>query len=429
MLETILKFYYFLKTRRIQYWKKEKIEKLKNKLLRAIIRYAYKHVPAYRKLWKSAKIKPENIKNEQDLKKLPIVDKKMIKENYKNFISREYLEHVESLNKRAIFFRQTSGTTGKPLIMPFDINSKAYLDAVYARALIDVGYDYTKPLLYYWWSMRSNKWYSVFGFFRKIFVPIEWDEIQQLNFMQKIKPKYIYYYPSQLFFISRYILKNDIKLGFKPKLIITHAEILTESMRKTIEKAFNTKVYDEYGSNEFNRIAFECLDRNGYHVPIDSLIVEIIDENKEEVSGGEKGEIIITSLFNKVLPLIRYKQEDYVIKSENEECSCGINLPIKIKSIEGRIMHSLNKEITQKYLTEVLVNVCKDFWKFQLFFDENGNAKLYVVPWEDSPEKPKIGKLKRFFKKVEIKRVKDIKKNKKTGKVILVEKVEKLNKL
>ena len=338
-------------------------------------------------------------------------------------MSIEYRKYVESLNKRAIFFRQTSGTTGKPLLLPFDLDSKLYLDAVYARALIDIGYVYSEPLLYYWWSMRENKWYSkILGVFKKDFVPIEWDEIKQLKYMLNKKPKYIYYYPSQLFFIAKYILKHRIKLGFKPKAIVTHAEVLTESMRKTIEEAFNAPVFDEYGSNEFNRIAFECLKRDGYHVPTDALIVEILDEKGEEVVSGKVGEVVITSLVNKALPLIRYRQEDYAIKSKKNFHDCGINFPIKIKSIEGRKMHSLNKRMTQKKLMEIVARVCKDFWKFQLFFDEKRNAVLNVVAWDDSPNMPKIGKLRRYFKKIKVNFVNDIKKNKKTGKVIIVEK-------
>jgi phenylacetate-CoA ligase len=192
--------------------------------------------------------------------------------------------------------------------------------------------------------MRENKWYSkTFGYFKKIFVPIQWDELKQLEFMQKIKPEYIYYYPSQLFFIAKYILHNNIKLNFKPKTIITHAEILTETMRKTIEEAFDTSVHDEYGSNEFNRIGFECKNRFGYHVPEDALIVEILDENGNEVKENETGEVVITSLLNKAMPLIRYRQEDYAIKTDNK---CEIAYPIRIKSIEGRKQHSFQGTTT-----------------------------------------------------------------------------------
>ena len=92
-----------------------------------------------------------------------------------------------------MFFRQTSGITGKPLRVYFDIPTKTYLDAVYANALVYAGYNPFKPLLYYWGSMRENKWYSkLLGYFKKIFVPIQWDELKQIEFMQKIKPEYIY---------------------------------------------------------------------------------------------------------------------------------------------------------------------------------------------------------------------------------------------
>jgi len=419
MLESFYKFYWYLKLKNIS---ETKIQELKNNRLKEIVNYAYRNVPFYRKLWKKLGISPNNIKDEEDLKRLPIIDKNIIKRNYDAFISREYKEFVNQLSHQAIFFRQTSGSTGRPLKIYFDILTKANLDAVYANALTYTGYNPFKPLLYYWWSMGENKWYSkIFGYFKKTFVPIEWDELKQLEFMQKIKPEYIYYYPSQLFFISKYVLHNNIKLNFKPKAIITHAEILTETMRKTIEEAFNTTLHDEYGSNEFNRIAFECKRKIGYHVPEDVLIVEIIDENGKEVRKNETGEAVITSLLNKAMPLIRYRQEDYLVKTEG---SCEIAYPVKIKSIEGRKQHSINKKITQKKLIETVVRICKDFWKCQLFFTEDLEAKLIVVPFRDSGY-PNIKPLKRFFKKIDVVFSNNVKKNTKTGKCIIVEKIQK----
>jgi phenylacetate-CoA ligase len=420
MLESLYKFYWYFSLKVV---KKEKIQELKIRRLREIVKYAYEYVSFYRKLWKKLNLSPSDIKDEEDLKKLPIIDKKMIKRNYNSFISQEYKGFIKHLNFQFLFFRQTSGSTGKPLKVYFDIPTKAYLDAIYANAIVYAGYNTFKPLLYYWWSMRENKWYSkIFGYFKKIFVPIHWDELKQLEFMQKIKPEYIYYYPSQLFFIAKYILHNNIRLNFKPKIIITHAEILTETMRKTIEEAFDAPVHDEYGSNEFNRIAFECKHKLGYHVPEDALIVEILDENGNEVKENETGEVVITSLLNKAMPLIRYRQEDYAIKTDNK---CEIAYPIRIKSIEGRKQHSISKKITQKKLMELLVRICKDFWKCQLFFDSQLKAKLVVVPWKESGY-PDTKPLKRYFKEINVVFSKDLMKNRKTGKCILVEKTSKV---
>jgi phenylacetate-CoA ligase len=191
-------------------------------------------------------------------------------------------------------------------------------------------------------------------------------------------------------------------------------------MRKTIEEAFDAPVHDEYGSNEFNRIAFECKYKLGYHVPEDALIVEILNEDGREVKENETGEVVITSLLNKAMPLIRYRQEDYAIKTNGK---CEIAYPIRIKSIEGRKQHSINKNITQKKLMELLVRICKDFWKCQLFFDNQLKAKIVVVPWKESGY-PNIKPLKRYFKEINVVFSKDVMKNEKTGKCILVEKMD-----
>jgi phenylacetate-CoA ligase len=142
-------------------------------------------------------------------------------------------------------------------------------------------------------------------------------------------------------------------------------------------------------------------------------------EDGREVKENETGEVVITSLLNKAMPLIRYRQEDYAIKTNGK---CEIAYPIRIKSIEGRKQHSINKNITQKKLMELLVRICKDFWKCQLFFDNQLKAKIVVVPWKESGY-PNIKPLKRYFKEINVVFSKDIMKNEKTGKCILVEKM------
>jgi len=72
---------------------------------------------------------------------------------------------------------------------------------------------------------------------------------------------------------------------------------------------------------------------------------------------------------------------------------------------------------------ELLVRICKDFWKCQLFFDSQLKAKLVVVPWEESGY-PNIKPLKRYFREINVFFSKDVKKNEKTGKCILVEKID-----
>jgi phenylacetate-CoA ligase len=75
------------------------------------------------------------------------------------------------------------------------------------------------------------------------------------------------------------------------------------------------------------------LNRKGYHIDADSLIMQTVDADGNEVA-GESGEIVCTSLFNYAMPLIRYKVGDFGVLSD-EECPCGRVLPL-LSRIEGR---------------------------------------------------------------------------------------------
>jgi phenylacetate-CoA ligase len=431
-----LKSYYLATSLKNQRMNPEKLKNLQLKKLKEIINYSYAFVPYYRNHLKKSGINPNDIRNLGDIKKILHIDKKIVLKNYNDFFSDEYRKYLNVMYNMPsfLFMRSTSGTSGTAMKIFFNPDAKAFLDAIYARALLNVGYNPFKPLLYFWWQQTPQKdFYHMLNFFRKIYVLSSWDEEKQLEFMQQIKPKYIYYYPSALYFISRLILNQNLELDFKPKLIISHAELLTAQMRKNIENAFDANVYDQYGSNEFNRIAWECKERNGYHVDIDSVFLEIVDENYDEVAPGEIGKVLITGLVNKTIPLIRYEIGDFAVKSEDSQADhcCGTNLPVMVKSIEGRYEHSQrpkNKIVTQKKMLESIlekVNGVTALEKFQIFVNEKNKA--LTMNCIDSSE----DSLKKLANRVKIKgyttmcrNVKKINKNGLTGKTLLLEKIK-----
>jgi phenylacetate-CoA ligase len=410
----------------------KKIKSLQNKKISSIVKYAYRNVEYYKKVWKKERINVLDINSLDKLKFLPVINKKTVLRNHKSFVSIEYKNYLNVLHKMPsfLFMRSTSGTSGSPLTIYFNPEAKWFLDAVYARALLKVGYNPFKPLLYYWWQQSpQTELYHLFGIFKKIYVPCEWEEEKQLEFMKKIKPEYIYYYPSALYFISRLVLNQNLTLGFNPKLIITHAELLVEKMRKKIEDAFDCKVFDQYGSNEFNRIGWECKERNGYHIDVDSVIVEIVDENYEEVVEGEIGKVLITGLVNKAFPLIRYEIGDYAKKAEDDQKkhNCGINLPVIIKNIEGRYEHSVkykNSLITQREFLKKILNFIddkKEVYKFQVnLIDKKKRIYLNYMPFENRRFVIRQKSWKEF--KLKTRQVNRINKNKITGKTLLFEK-------
>jgi phenylacetate-CoA ligase len=124
-------------------------------------------------------------------------------------------------------------------------------------------------------------------------------------------------------------LKKDINL----KVGFVATEMLPESLRSKLEQEFEMIIRQGYGTADIGCLGYECLKKNGMHVP-DDKIVEIVDPNTgKQVGPGKAGEIVATT-FNKVYPLIRFGTGDLSILTETP-CPCGRTSPRLIK-ILGR---------------------------------------------------------------------------------------------
>jgi phenylacetate-CoA ligase len=101
-----------------------------------------------------------------------------------------------------------------------------------------------------------------------------------------------------------------------------------------MENVYGAPYLDQFGCAEIDRSAWQCPEKVGYHMDVDSVIMEFVDENGNAVSAGERGEIVYTSLFNFAMPIIRYAIGDVGVPS-NDECPCGRSLPL-MNVVEGR---------------------------------------------------------------------------------------------
>jgi phenylacetate-CoA ligase len=393
--------------------KSKELKRLQEKRLRALIRHTYQNVIFYRKIWKSLGIRADDIKTIEDLNKLPIIRKEDIIKNY-NFCIAENYRHLYRLGK--VVLRRTAGTSGIPMKMIFDERGWDYLEGIYLRSFLSLGYDIRKPLAYYWYRPLEKKFYHYLGFLKKNLISSQLNEIKQLKILQNLQPEYLYYFPSTLYSIAKLMLYEGIKI--RPKFIVTQGEILSKKMRDIIERAFNAPVFDFYATTETGITAWQCKERNGYHINADNVIMEFIADN-ENVSSGEKGSVVLTSLMNYIFPLIRYEIGDIGVPL-NEKCSCGRSLPL-MKSIEGRLddINRLKKKKlpSPKEIIDSIASIPK-IYKFQFILRQN-NIRVEIVPIKSLSKKDieQIrSKIRNFFKKhIEIEIVREIPKEK-TGK-------------
>ena len=310
------------------YWDEEKMVDYQTRKLRAILKYSYDMVPFYHKKFKEMGVKPEDVKTTKDLDKLPITRKDEIRGNSDQVVSREFsLSGLKSLD--------TSGSTGQPLRIYITGAEDEYRKAKFLRANISCG---QKPM---------DKWVTITRTFEKagmlqrllglyVYTPVSvFEDVgTQISLIEKLKPDVLGGYSNSLLLLAKEIESRGLDT-IKPRLILGGAELIVDSSRRFIEKVFDAPFYDQYACIELERMAWQCTEKAGYHIDADSIIMQFVDENGEEVANGESGEIVCTSLSNYAMPFIRYAVDDIGVATKETDCPCGRKLP-QMKVVEGR---------------------------------------------------------------------------------------------
>ena len=322
-------FYYLNNMMKHAYWSPGKLEEYQNKKLRQIIKYAYNNVPFYNRKFKELGLNPDDIKTKNDLHKLPIIRKKEIKQNSTEIISKGF----EAEKLRLV---STSGSTGEPLFLYLSDSEIEFRKAKHLRANISLGqkpWDRWVTLVGPQHVSKTTRLQRLLGLYVPITLSVYNDVSTQISMLEKLKPAVLDGYSSSLLVLAQEIEKRETE-NIKPKFIIGGAELIDSFSRQYIEKAFKVPFYDQYSSVELERMAWQCPQKEEYHIDADALVLQFLDKDGEEVSPGETGEIVCTSLFNYAMPLIRYAIGDMGIPSD-ETCSCGRTLPL-MKMVEGR---------------------------------------------------------------------------------------------
>lgn len=312
------------------FWKSSQLQEYQDSRLRAVIRHAYETSPFYHEKFKRAGLKPGDICSRADLKKLPIIRKEELAGNVEKVLSDSF--RVDDLK-----VSRTSGSTGKPLNIYMTQSENEFRKAKHLRAQMALGQrpwdkwvTITSPLHFAETSglQRSLRFWGVYS------VSVFDDLDKQFSSFQRLKPDVIDGYSNSVLLLAKEVRKRG-DCSIRPRFLVSGAELIDRGSRRFVEDVFAAPFYDQYACVEFERLAWQCKEKSEYHVDADSVVMEFVDDNGEEVAPGEKGEVVCTSLFNYAMPLIKYGLDDVGVPSENGDCKCGRTFPL-MKILEGR---------------------------------------------------------------------------------------------
>ncbi|MFX0116636.1 MAG: phenylacetate--CoA ligase family protein [Candidatus Hodarchaeota archaeon] len=413
---------------KIQWLKRERIERIQQASLRALLSHAYKKVPYYHKAFKNLKAKPGDIKSIEDLRKFPVLKRTQVAMLSKELRAKNF--------QRKIIPCETSGTTSTPVQFYRDHNDYSWGTAAMLRAFRWAGFKVQdkKAMI---WNFRQHELNSMTFKIQNLLartLAISVFQFSQPTMglisprLRRYNPKFIIGYASALYLLAKHCLDEGLDTA-KPKAIFSTSSKLLAGQRKIVEEAFCCEVYDWYASREMLTMASECPHHSGLHVASDHVVLEFV-KNGEHTAPGEEGKVLVTNLHNYSMPFIRYDIGD-VGKPSNESCQCGRGLPL-IESIEGRTyeifvtsdgsfttLRDLGTffedlpvkefQIIQNTPDEIHVKVVKDIGYTQrhtAFIENNlkwaGKAKIAVetvnsIPFERSGKKRYLVSKVRFF--------------------------------
>lgn len=370
----------------------KQLKAYQDKALRKIIRYAY-DVPLYRDKFQSHGIKPNDIKGVDDIEKLPFISKNDLRIYYPDGII------PISFDKQHSFLVSTSGSTGKPVFLYHDMFSAIKSLTGFVRALYAYGGDWRKSRIVL--IIDTSPGSAEHMFFTKSMFPflkkfVSLDNIKYLHIggkpeiiieeINKFNPEFIGSDPNILRELA--ILKNKgYGRDINARYLFSAGAMLDNYTKMYVENAFNTKIFNTYGTTEAGPLAFECLECKYYHVNSDFVYLEFLDDENKTVSSEKPGRLVVTKLFGGGTPIIRYTGLEDIVTPIEIETTCGITTPM-IKQIEGRstdlIILPDGRTLSPLTVTGIPAKIMQDYntymiKQFQIIQHEVNKIEILVI--------------------------------------------------
>ncbi|MBU0759258.1 MAG: hypothetical protein KKC66_04605 [Candidatus Omnitrophica bacterium] len=272
---------------------------------------------------------PEDIRSVNDLHKIPITTKSCLRD----------LDIREIISKNArpddCIKMITSGESGIPFEFYLGPEEYDYWKLLLLRFHMANGMRLTDKCTVLAYPLRfpkNKRWFQRLGVLRHIYISALDPAKKYTDKIIKSNPDVILGYASALKLFAKEAEKRK-DINIRPKSILSSGEMLDSETRFIVKKTFGIQIADLYSVIETGPIAWECPFHEGYHINIDSVVLECV-KNGKIASYGEKGRLICTNLFNFTMPMIRYSVNDVAVLTK-KTCSCGRGFPL-LEKIEGR---------------------------------------------------------------------------------------------
>lgn len=365
----------------------EKVFHYQEAKLREMLPRLYENSPFYRRKLDESGIDPAGVKTLDDLGGLPFTTKSELRTGYP-------LGLMAVPEERVVRIHSSSGTTGKPVVVPYTSNDVANWAEMMARCLVTTGLTNLDRVQV---TPGYGLWTAGIGFqagverLGAMTIPTgPGNTEKQIEMMIDLKTTALIGTSSYGLLLAEEINKRGLREQIKLRRGIFGSERWGDKMRSRIEELLDIETFDIYGLTEIYGpgIAIDCPAHEGLHFWYDQLLFEIIDPSTgKQLPVGEEGELVVTTLTKEGMPLLRYRTHD-ITRIRTGRCPCGSPYPaidrvlgrtddmIKIKGVNiypGQIDHVL--QITEGAGSE-----------YQIILNRKEGKDSILVKVESEPE-------------------------------------------
>ena len=331
----------------MEYWNaytetlpREKLNKIELKYFQDLVSYGKTHSNLYKEKLKGIDV--GDIKTFDDIKKVPFTYKEELRKWQENVDPFPYGGLLGVPIEEVCTFRQTSGTTGKPVYVPESYESWQWRIESWCHILWMAGFrPRHRVFLPFGYNVYVAFWeahYAAEKLGCEVIPGGALDTKGRVNKIIELKVNAMTGTPTYCLNIAQ----EAMAMGIDPKSfgierILGAGEPLPEATRKKIEETYNCKMYDHIGSTETCGFAGMCEAQQGLHVIEPLFLVEFLDREtlSKEVEEGEQGVLVVTPLGRHSFPVIRFNTNDVAIKGPSV-CDCG-RTSQKMLEIVGRV--------------------------------------------------------------------------------------------
>lgn len=374
---------------RVETMAQSELKALQLTRLQKTVARCYNNSSFYKKKMDEARVKPEDIRTLDDLRRLPFTNKTDLRDNYPFGMFSAPMEEIVRVHA-------SSGTTGKPTTVGYTKNDIEAWSGCTARALACAGAGKNDVVqVSYGYGLFTGGLGLHYGVERlgATVLPISSGNTQrQIMLMQDFGTSIVACTPSYALMLGETMRDMGVdRSKLRLKAGVFGAEPWTEGMRTQIEELMGIDALDIYGLSETMGpgVAIECREeKHGLHIWEDQFIVEILDpETCEPLPDGEVGELVITTINKEGIPTLRYRTHDLTCIIP-EPCSCG-RTHRRIARLKGRtddmlIVRGVN--VFPSQVETVLTRVDGVVPHYLIVVDRKNNSDTMEVQVELHPD-------------------------------------------